>query len=43
MAKAVIHNSDYASVTAAKDAIDRYFYDRNQHFKQYAKRAGRKI
>ena len=43
MAKAVIHNSDYPSVEAAKVAINRYFKDRNEHFSQYPKRAGHKI
>jgi len=32
MARAIIHNSDYASVEAAKVAIDRYFAERNDHF-----------
>ena len=43
MAKGIIHNSDYPSADAAKDAIDRYFKERNDHFVQYPKRAGRKI
>jgi transposase len=43
LAKGIIHNSDYASVDAAKDAIDRYFKERNNFFVQYPKRAGRKI
>jgi hypothetical protein len=43
MAKAVIHNSDYVSISAAKNAIDRYFYDRNQHYREHPKKAGRKI
>ena len=43
MAKAVVHNSDYPSVEAAKVAINRYFKDRNEHFSQYPKRAGHKI
>jgi hypothetical protein len=29
MARAIIHNSDYKSMDAAKAAIDRYFEDRN--------------
>jgi transposase len=43
MARAIIHNSDYKSVEEAKAAIDRYFEERNAHFKQYPKRAGGKI
>jgi hypothetical protein len=43
MAASVIHNSDYASVDEAKVAIDRYFADRNLHFQQNPKRAGKKI
>ena len=43
MAKAIIHNSDYQSVDACKTANDRYFAERNQHFKANPKRAGNKI
>lgn len=43
MAASVIHNSDYASVEEAKAAIDQYFADRNLHFQQNPKRAGKKI
>lgn len=43
MARAIIHSSDYASVSAATEAIDRYFHDRNQHFTEQPKRAGKKI
>ncbi|MHB8206978.1 IS630 family transposase [Mucilaginibacter sp.] len=43
LAKAVIHNSDYASVDECKEAIDLHFATRNQHFKDHPKRAGRKI
>jgi hypothetical protein len=43
MARAIIHNSDYPSIEAAKDAIDRYFSDRNRHFSLHPKRAGQKI
>jgi hypothetical protein len=43
LAKGIIHNSDYASVDAGKDATDRYFKERNNFFVQYPKRAGRKI
>jgi len=43
MAKGIIHNSDYPSTDAAKEAIDRYFRERNEFFVLYPKRAGRKI
>jgi transposase len=43
MAKGIIHNSDYPSAEAAKDAIDRYFKERNDFFVRCPKRAGRKI
>jgi len=43
MAKAIIHNSDYASVEECKTAIDRYFRERNQYFLENPKRAGNKI
>ena len=43
MARAIIHNSDYPSIEAAKDAIDRYYTDRNGHFSTHPKRAGQKI
>ncbi len=43
MARAIIHNSDYASVDECIKAIDRYFHDRNKHFKENPKRAGKKI
>ena len=43
MARAIIHNSDYPSVKAAQTAIDRYFDERNQHYKDNPKRAGKKI
>jgi transposase len=43
MARAIIHNSDYKSMDAAKAAIDRYFGDRNANFHQHPKRAGKKI
>jgi transposase len=43
MAKGIIHNSDYPSAEAAKNAIDRYFKERNDNFVQCPKRAGRKI
>jgi hypothetical protein len=42
-ARAVIHNSNYQSIEEAKHAIDRYFNDRNNYFRENPKRAGRKI
>jgi len=43
MSRAIIHNSDYISVDECKDAIDRYFVERNQQFLENPKRAGNKI
>jgi transposase len=43
MARAIIHNSNYASVAEAKKAIDRYFAERNEHFQKHPKKAGNKI
>ena len=43
MSRAIIHNSDYASVDAAKEAIDRYFAERNAHFAKHPKRAGKSL
>ncbi len=43
MARAIIHNSNYSSVEDCKIAIDRYFTERNEHFKKYPKKAGNKI
>jgi DDE superfamily endonuclease len=43
MAKALIHNSDYRTLDDAKAAVDRYFAERNTHFLQHPKRAGKKI
>ena len=43
MARAIIHNSDYASVEECKSAIDRHFIERNEYFHVYPKRAGKKI
>jgi hypothetical protein len=43
MARAIIHNSDYQSVQESMTAIDRYFAERNQHFKDHPKRAGNKL
>lgn len=43
MSRAIIHNSDYQSVEFAKEAIDRYIKDRNNHYAKNPKRAGKKI
>jgi hypothetical protein len=43
MARAILHNSDYCSVEAAKDAIDRYYAERNEYFRAHPKGAGHKI
>ena len=43
MARAIIHNSDYASKEEARVAIDRYFDERNEHFRSTPKRAGNRI
>ena len=43
MARAIIHNSDYQSVEECKSAMDRYIADRNQHFKDNPRRAGKQI
>ena len=43
MARAIIHNSDYASPEAAREAIDLYFAERNDHFRRHPRRAGNRI
>jgi transposase len=43
LARAIIHNSDYASREEAKAAIDRHFDERNTHFRLNPKRAGNRI
>jgi transposase len=43
MARAIIHNSDYCSIGAAKESIDRYYAERNEYFRAHPKRAGSKI
>jgi len=43
MARAIIHNSDYGSLDDAKAAINRYYEERNLHFQQSPRRAGKKI
>jgi hypothetical protein len=43
MARAIIHDSDYKSVDECKEAIDRYFKERNSAFLEHPRRAGNKI
>ncbi|WP_212495407.1 transposase [Bradyrhizobium jicamae] len=43
MARAIIHNSDYATVVEAQTAITRYLEDRNRSFAIAPRRAGRSI
>jgi transposase-like protein/transposase len=43
MARAIIHNSDFPSLEAAQDAIDKYFAERNEQYSKHPKRAGLKI
>jgi len=43
MARAVIHNSDYESVSECKRAIDRHFRERNAAFAKNPRRAGNVI
>ena len=43
MARAIIHNSDYSPTGEAKEAIDRYFADRNDWFQKNPRPAGNKI
>jgi transposase len=43
MARAIIHNSNYKSPDEAKIAIDRYFDERNRHFREHPRKAGNKI
>ncbi|MBI3348285.1 MAG: IS630 family transposase [Burkholderiales bacterium] len=40
MSRAIIHNSNYATLDDAKAAIDRYFADRNEQFRKSPKPAG---
>jgi len=42
-ARAIIHNRDYASVDECITAIDRYFHDRNKHFKENPKKLGKEF
>ncbi len=43
MAKSIIQNSNYGSIDQAKEAIDRYFRERNEYYQEHPKRAGNKI
>jgi len=43
MARAIMHNSNFPSLEAAQDAIDKYFAERNELFSKHPKRAGEKI
>jgi hypothetical protein len=43
MARAIIHNSNYRSAEEAKGAINRYFDERNRHFREHPRRAGKRI
>ena len=43
MARGITHNSNYLSVKEAMSAIDLYFVERNRHFRENPRRAGRKI
>ena len=42
MARAIIHNSNYSSVDECKNAIDRYFLERNNEFIANPERAGKR-
>jgi len=43
MVRAIIHNSDYQSTEQCKQAIDRYFEERNEQFQKNPQKAGKKI
>lgn len=43
LARAILHNSNHQSGFGCKEAIDRYFADRNQAFLEHPRRAGHKI
>ncbi len=43
MSRAILHNSNYESVDECKQAIDRYFAERNRAFLNHPMRAGNKI
>jgi len=40
MSRAIIHNSNYASLDDAKEAIDKYFASRNERFRKNPRKAG---
>ncbi len=43
MSRAILHNSDYASLDDAKDAVRRYIQERNSAFKKSPQSAGKAI
>ena len=43
MANSIIQNSNYDCIDEAKEAIDRYFRERNEYYQEHPKRAGNKI
>ncbi|MCR8560158.1 IS630 family transposase [Mucilaginibacter sp. BJC16-A38] len=43
MARSTISNSDYSGPEECKQAIERYFLERNRHFRENPKHAGNKI
>lgn len=43
MKRAVVHHSDYRDVPEMKAAISRHFAERNAHFRENPRRAGKKI
>lgn len=43
MARAIPHNSNYATVEEAQSAIDRHFRERNEVFMKHPRKAGNKI
>lgn len=43
MSSSIIQNSNYDSVEEAKEAIDRYFFERNEYYRNNPKRAGGKL
>ena len=43
MTRAVVNNSDYQTPVEMKKAISRHFTERNEHFKDNPRRAGKKI
>ena len=43
MTRAVINNSDYSDAAEMKQAISRHLVERNEHFRDNPRRAGKKI